>query len=207
MVRTTDPALAAILSRALLGQPCAGVIVTDSLVGLASLRAAHPGAAVVMVALRRSQIAAALDAGADCALAGPIRPAELRARVRRLARRAERHLRVGPLLLDAAARTVRLDGAPLALPAREFDVLRCLASEPGRVFTKLELQRACWSATAPRRRAARSNATSHGSAAGSAPPLDARDGLGCRLPPRRAGLISAAVARCRRIHPGGEAAS
>lgn len=149
MVRTTDPALAAILSRALLGQPCAGVIVTDSLVGLASLRAAHPGAAVVMVALRRSQIAAALDAGADCALAGPIRPAELRARVRRLASRAERHLRVGPLLLDAAARTVRLDGAPLALPAREFDALRCLASEPGRVFTKLELQRACWSATAP----------------------------------------------------------
>ncbi len=149
MVRTTDPALAATLSRALRGQPCAGVIVTDSLAGLATLRAAHPGAAIVIVTLRRSQVAAALDAGADCALAGSIRPAELRARVRTLARRAERQLRVGPLLLDAAARSVRLDGAALALPAREFEVLRCLASEPGRVFTKLELQRACWSATAP----------------------------------------------------------
>ena len=152
MVRTTDPALAATLARALRGQPRAGVIVTDSLAGLAALRATHPGAAIVIVALRRSQVAAALDAGADCALTGPIRPAELRARVRALARRGERRLSVGPIVLDGAARSARLDGAPLALPAREFEVLRCLASAPGRVFTKQELQRACWSAEAARSR-------------------------------------------------------
>ena len=149
MVVTTDPVLAAALSRALRGQACAGVIVTDDLRGLASLRAANPGAAVVIVALRRSQVAAALDGGADCALAGPIRPAELRARVRALAQPPERRLTVGALVLDGAARSVRLDGAPLALPAREFELLRCLASAPGRVFTKQELQRACWSAVAP----------------------------------------------------------
>jgi DNA-binding response OmpR family regulator len=149
VVTTTDPALGATLARALRGQPCARVIVTDDLRGLASLRAANPEARVVIVALRRTQVGAALDAGADCALAGPIRPAELRARVRALARRAERRLTVGPLILDGAARSVQLDGVPLALPAREFEVLRCLASAPGRVFTKQELQRACWSAIAP----------------------------------------------------------
>jgi DNA-binding response OmpR family regulator len=94
-------------------------------------------------------VAAALDAGADCALTGPIRPAELRARVRALTQRRERRLSVGALVLDGAARNVWLDGAPLALPAREFEVLRFLASAPGRVFTKQELQRACWSAVAP----------------------------------------------------------
>jgi hypothetical protein len=110
-------------------------------------------------------------------------------------------------MLDGAAARSNWTASPLALPAREF-VLRCLASAPGRVFTKAGASRAAGAPSRPRRAAARSNATRRGCAAGSAlTALDARDGLGRRLPARPAGLNLAAVARCRRIHPGGEAAS
>jgi DNA-binding response OmpR family regulator len=81
-------------------------------------------------------------------LAGPVRPAELRARVRALARVAETRWTVGTLVLDTRGRVALLDGAALALPRREFALLCCLASSPGRVFSKAELLRSCWGAGA-----------------------------------------------------------
>jgi DNA-binding response OmpR family regulator len=53
-------------------------------------------------------------------------------------------VRVGDLELDAVARTARLRGAPLVLSQKEFALLRMLASEPVRVFTKDELLRQIW---------------------------------------------------------------
>ena len=103
---------------------------------------------MLVVGVRRTQVAAALDAGADAVLTGPLRPAELRARVRALERRRETCWTVGPLAIDTRARVVRIDGADLGLPRREFALLRCLASAPGRVFTKAELLSTCWDAGA-----------------------------------------------------------
>ena len=122
------------------------MIITRDLRGLAALRAANPGAGLVIVAVRRAEVASALDAGADIALAGRPRPAELNARIRALQRRIDAGWTVGPLVLDRAGGAVELDGAALKLSRHELTLLRCLASAPGRVFTKAELLASCWDA-------------------------------------------------------------
>lgn len=115
---------------------------------MAAIRAAHPLASLVVVGARRSATASALEAGADAVLTGDLRPAELRARVRALERRRDLGVRVGPLILHPIARRAVLDGAELAIPRREFALLCCLASAPGRAFSKDELIATCWG-TAP----------------------------------------------------------
>jgi signal transduction histidine kinase len=74
---------------------------------------------------------------------------ELRARVEALLRRADvrrrpGRVRVGVLEVDAVARVVRLRGAPVELSQKEFALVRMLASDPTRVFTKDELLRTIW---------------------------------------------------------------
>ena len=56
---------------------------------------------------------------------------------------AEGLLTAGPLALDLATHEASWDGAPLpALRPREFALLETLLAEPGRVFTKRELEAA-----------------------------------------------------------------
>ncbi len=90
-----------------------------------------------------------LERGSDDVLAKPYSYTELRARVQALLRRATRArggrvIRVGGLRIDLAAREAWIDGARVALTAKEYDLLRCLAGEPTRVFTREELLRDVW---------------------------------------------------------------
>ena len=110
---------------------------------VAELRLGCPGALVLAVLDRPGLAAAALDAGADAVVCAGA-PLELWARVRALARRAEMADRQGALTLDHRARTALVDGVAVELRPREFALLACLASAPGRVFTKGELVAACW---------------------------------------------------------------
>jgi DNA-binding response OmpR family regulator len=90
------------------------------------------------------------ERGADDYICKPFSYPELRGRVAALLRRADnrrrggRRLRVGDLEVDPLARTARLRGDELALSQKEFALLRMLASDPTRVFTKDELLRAIW---------------------------------------------------------------
>jgi len=89
------------------------------------------------------------DRGGDDIVAKPFSYPELRGRIRALLRRAyEPHptpvTRLGALSIDHRAREVSVAGRPVKLAAKEFELLRCLASEPTRVFTKQELLRNVW---------------------------------------------------------------
>lgn len=87
--------------------------------------------------------------GADDYVVKPFSYPELLWRVRALLRRADRRpvqgtIRVGELTIDPATRSVRLEGEPVHLSAKEFALLHALASDPLRVFGKAELLRDVW---------------------------------------------------------------
>jgi DNA-binding response OmpR family regulator len=89
------------------------------------------------------------ERGADDYVVKPFSYAELRSRLSALLRRAQGRraagrLRVGGLLVDPPSRQVALHGEVLALSQKEFSLLRVLASEPTRVWTKAELLRTVW---------------------------------------------------------------
>lgn len=89
------------------------------------------------------------ERGCDDYVARPYSYPELRARLVALLRRHARvsvgaRTRVGPLELDAVSRQVWLGGAVVTLSNKEFSLLRVLAAEPARVFTRKELLRAVW---------------------------------------------------------------
>lgn len=88
----------------------------------------------------------ALERGADDIIEKPFSYRELRCRIDALLRRAnpERSgapMMVGELEIHTAARTVLLAGKNLELSNKEFGLLRMLAADPTRVFTKAELLR------------------------------------------------------------------
>jgi two-component system, OmpR family, KDP operon response regulator KdpE len=93
----------------------------------------------------------ALDRGADDYVTKPFGLDELHARLRVALRRAagpgadgEGRITVGPLVFDARGHEVRVAGAPVDLTPREFEILRVLLGEQGRVVTKGKLLRAVW---------------------------------------------------------------
>jgi two-component system, OmpR family, phosphate regulon response regulator PhoB len=88
-----------------------------------------------------------LDLGADDYLVKPFSPGELAARVRSVLRRsagAPRPVQLSGLSVDPATREVCVDGAPVELTAREFDLLAFLARHPRQVFSRAQLLQQVW---------------------------------------------------------------
>lgn len=87
--------------------------------------------------------------GCDDYLSKPFSYHELRARIEALLRRSHQRprlgrLRVGSLEIDPPSRQVWLSGQRIMLSKKEFALLRALAAEPTRVFTREELLRDVW---------------------------------------------------------------
>ncbi len=96
-----------------------------------------------------AEIVRLLDAGADDYVVKPYSGAELEARVRALLRRSTmggeaRTLMAGGINIDLRARTVELDGDPIACNRKEFDLLAYLAANAGTVVTREELYAEVW---------------------------------------------------------------
>ncbi|MEV7389741.1 response regulator transcription factor [Streptomyces sp. NPDC091215] len=93
---------------------------------------------------------AALDEGADDYLVKPFGLAELLARIRAVLRRirpsGSELLAHGPLVVDPRTRKVTVGGEEVALTPKEFDILQCLAADPGRVVTRQEILERAWDA-------------------------------------------------------------
>ena len=94
-----------------------------------------------------------LNIGADDYITKPFNPVELLARVRSQLRRylqlgggaaRESVLSIGPISLDDGSKAVTLDGEPVNLTPREYEILKLLMQNPGRVFHPRDLYRKVW---------------------------------------------------------------
>jgi DNA-binding response OmpR family regulator len=94
-----------------------------------------------------------LELGADDYITKPFSIREFRSRVRALLRRAsaaapaapdEETIEADGLRIDLARRDVEAHGIPVQLTYVEFELLRTLASHPGRVYTREMLLQALW---------------------------------------------------------------
>jgi DNA-binding response OmpR family regulator len=95
-----------------------------------------------------------LQVGADDYVAKPFSRPELLARIEAVLRRerrrgdepAESHedLAFGPVRIDVARRELTVDGNPVHLTTKEFDLLAQMAASPGRIFTRDQLLARIW---------------------------------------------------------------
>jgi len=92
----------------------------------------------------------ALDEGADDYLIKPFGLEELLARIRAVLRRSKQptgHGQVmqhGPLTVDLRTHRVTVHGNQIAVTPKEFAILECLASDPGRVVSRQEMLERAW---------------------------------------------------------------
>ena len=94
-----------------------------------------------------------LNVGADDYVTKPFNPVELLARVRSQLRRylqlgggqpAPSAITVGAVTIDDDAKRVTVDGEPVSLTPREYDILKFLMQHAGKVFSPQEIYRRVW---------------------------------------------------------------
>ncbi|MCL2583440.1 MAG: response regulator transcription factor [Streptosporangiales bacterium] len=106
--------------------------------------------AIIVVTARgeESDRVLALDEGADDYLVKPFGLAELLARIRAVLRRGRvtggETLRHGSLMVDLRTRKVLVNEAEIALTPKEFAILECLATDPGRLVSRQEIVERAW---------------------------------------------------------------
>ncbi|QSE79816.1 response regulator transcription factor [Rhodococcus koreensis] len=124
----------------------------DGLQVLRQLRAVSDVPVVILTARDDERsVVRGLRGGADDYLVKPARLAELLARLdvvtqRRPAtgRSAEQTVTEGDVVVDLAAREVEVGGAPVALTAKEFELLEVLVTRPGAAVSRQQLMDAVW---------------------------------------------------------------
>jgi DNA-binding response OmpR family regulator len=116
-----------------------------------------PRLPVIVLTGRGAQIdrVRGLNAGADDYLTKPFNFEELRARIgavlRRRTTRRDGPCRIGDLMIDPIRRKVMVGEQEIALAKKEFTLLRVLAGDPTRVFSKEELLNEVWGYRSPGR--------------------------------------------------------
>ena len=89
-----------------------------------------------------------LDSGADDYLAKPFGMMEMVSRIKAVLRRAGSHqklvLSCGMISMDENRHTVTVDGKPVLLTLKEYELLKLLMESPGRVFTRDIILQSVW---------------------------------------------------------------
>jgi DNA-binding response OmpR family regulator len=124
----------------------------DGLEVFRRIRAQAPTAVIMLTARgEETDRVVGLELGADDYVTKPFSPREVVARVRTVLRRSaapaderQRLVIAGNLEVDGTRREVRLEGEPIRLTRKEFDLLYLLASNPGRAFDRSELLEEVW---------------------------------------------------------------
>jgi two-component system, OmpR family, response regulator RegX3 len=110
---------------------------------------------VIMLTAKDSEIdkVVGLELGADDYVTKPYSSRELLARIKAVLRRlAEPEelvpatIEAGPVRMDVERHTVSVDGAPVSLPLKEFELLEMLLRNAGRVLTRMQLIDRVWGA-------------------------------------------------------------
>lgn len=100
-----------------------------------------------------TSVVVGLEVGADDYVTKPFSPRQLVSRVRAHLRRRrlsskpaeqQRQLEFPGLMLDLLRRQISVEGTPVELTAKEFDVLALLAGHPGRVYGREQIMRHLW---------------------------------------------------------------
>jgi two-component system OmpR family response regulator/two-component system response regulator RstA len=107
----------------------------------------HYRGAIIMLTARGEEVdeVVGLEVGADDYVAKPVRPRALLARLRTHLRRvtpaeqASKPITVGSLVVDAARRSVEIDGVTVDLTTAEFDLLQLLAKNAGRTLSRKDI--------------------------------------------------------------------
>ena len=119
------------------------------------LRRKQPDLPVIMLTALGEEVdrVLGLEVGADDYVTKPFSPRELVLRVRSVLRRtvgaeagttSPERLTDGDLTVDTARRIARLDGLPLSLTVREFELLVFLMTNPRRAWTRADLLARVW---------------------------------------------------------------
>jgi len=110
---------------------------------------------IIIVTARDTEVdkVVGLELGADDYVTKPFSSRELVARIRAVLRRGGESdellsavLEAGPVRMDIERHTVSVDGEPVALPLKEFDLLELLVRNAGRVLTRGQLIDRVWGA-------------------------------------------------------------
>ncbi|HLS87126.1 MAG TPA: response regulator [Burkholderiales bacterium] len=108
-----------------------------------ALRAASPQLSIIMVTARVDEVdrLLGLELGADDYICKPFSPREVVARVKAVLRRARRGSAAPDdgLVLDDAGFKASIGGRDLGLTAIEYQLLKVLHAQPGRIFTRDQL--------------------------------------------------------------------
>ncbi len=108
---------------------------------------------IIMLTAKDSEvdIVVGLELGADDYVTKPYSTRELLARIRAVLRRRvetddddEAVLEAGSVRMDVERHTVSVDGAPVAMPLKEFELLELLLRNSGRVLTRGQLIDRVW---------------------------------------------------------------
>lgn len=145
---------------------------------------------IIAVTARDSELdrVLGLQAGSDDYLVKPYGFRELLARMEAVMRRVRSHptaariINHGSLRIDAGARVATLDGQPVDLTRKEFDLLYLLASQPGTVVPRRQIMAQVWDdAWSPHGRTVDTHVSALRSKLGSSEWITTVRGVGFRL--------------------------